>query len=56
MLHHELDGVVARERAVLDAVDTGANARADTGVAVRVGGDAQAGAVRLVDDRGDLLV
>ena len=56
MLDHHLDRLVARERAVLDAVDAGADARADAGVAVRVRGDLDAGAVRFVDDRLELLV
>ena len=56
MLDHHLDRVVARERAVLDAVDAGPDARPDAGVAVRVRGDLEPGAVRLVDDRRELLV
>ena len=56
MLDHHLDGVVAGERAVLDAVDAGTDARADAGVAVRVRGDLEAGAVRFVDDRRELFV
>ena len=56
MLDHQLDRVVGGEGAVLDAVDAGADARPDAGVAVGVRGDLDAGAVRLVDDRLELLV
>ena len=41
---------------MLDAVDSGTEARADAGVAVRVRGNPDAGSVRLVDDRGQLLI
>ena len=56
VLDHHPDRVVARERAVLDAVDARRDAGADAGVTVRVGRDLEPGAVRLVDDRRELLV
>ena len=56
MLDHHLNGLVARERTVLDAVDAGANAGADAGVAVRVRRDLEPGAMRFVDDRRELFV
>ena len=56
MVDHHLDGVVAGEEAVLDAVDAGPDAGPDRGVAGRVRGDPDAGAVRLVGDRLELLV
>ena len=41
---------------MLDAVDAGADTRSDSRVAVRVRGDLQARAMRLVGDRGELFV
>ena len=55
-LGHELDRVVGGQRSVLDAVDPGADAGADPGVAVRVRGHPQAVAMGLVDDGRQLLV
>ena len=56
MLDHQLDRLVAGEEAVLDAVDAGADAGADARRRRGVRGDLDAGAVRLVDDRVELLV
>ena len=55
-LDHEVERLVARERAVLDAVDAGLDRGADAVVAVRVRRDLEPGAVRLVGDRRELLV
>ena len=55
-LDHQVQGLVGHERAVLDAVDAGLDGGADAVVAVGVGRDPQPGAVRLVDDRRQLLV
>src|SRR5215470_18021127 len=53
---HHLEGVVAGEEAVLDAVDPGPAGCPHRCVAYRVGGDADAGPVRLVGDRLQFLV
>ena len=52
---HSLDRGVADHEAVLDAVDPGVERGVDGGVAVGVGGDLEAAAVRLVGDDGELL-
>ncbi len=56
MFDHRGDRLVIDEKAVLDAVDPGGDSVLDRVGAVGVGGDAQPAAVRLVDDRAQLLV
>ena len=56
MVDHHLNGVVAGEEAVLDAVDARPDAGPDRAVAERVRGHPDAGAVSLVGDRGEFLV
>jgi hypothetical protein len=53
---HHLNGLVAGERSVLDAIDAGPDARANAGVPTGVGRDPDAGPMRLVDDGCQLLV
>ena len=55
-LDEQLQGLVAHQRAVLDAVEAGLDRRADAVVTVGVRRDLEPGAVRLVGDRGELLV
>jgi hypothetical protein len=55
-LDHQVERRVARERAVLDAVDARLDRGTDPVVAVCVGRNLEAGAMRLVGDRRQLLV
>ncbi len=55
-VHHEVDGLVAHERAVLDAVDSRFDGGPDPVVTVGVGGHAEPRSVRLVDHGTQLLV
>ena len=55
-IDHQIESLVTRERAVLDAVDPRFDRGADAFIAMRVCRDPQAGAVRFVGDRTELLV
>lgn len=54
MIDHHLDRLITGQEAVFDAVDPGADAGLDRGVADGVCGHADSGPVGFVGDRGEL--